>query len=234
MLIKIGEAEIDLSAVPEDQQQAIADQITEAHEADVTGLKTKNQQLIASNKTLKERGAGDESKEVQRLLDQVQELSDKNVELSSKATIAENAAKRMETKLQTVESTAGEWKGKHDDLVIEQGLSAALLESGVTNPALLKAAKAMHKSAITLGDDGLLMGDKPLQDSLKSWAEGDEGKAFISAGGNSGGNAGNLGNGNVDVKDNPFAKETFNLTKQGELTRTQPEVAEQLKAAAQG
>jgi len=80
------------------------------------------------------------------------------------------------------------------ELLVDNGLSAALLAVGVKNPAYQKAAKALlSKETFTFEGEGAArvakVGDKSLAEFVKTWATGDEGKAFVDAPGNKGGGA---------------------------------------------
>ena len=75
------------------------------------------------------------------------------------------------------------------NLIIENNLSAALTENAVTNPTFQKAAKRLLADQIELEEDhnGNLnpvvennLGKKlPLNEFVKNWTSGDEGKAFV-------------------------------------------------------
>jgi len=79
------------------------------------------------------------------------------------------------------------------DLLVDTGLSTALLGVGVKKPMYLKAAKAMLAGQVVLMADGdkrvAKVGDKELEIFVKEWATTDEGKAFVDAPGNAGGGA---------------------------------------------
>jgi len=91
------------------------------------------------------------------------------------------------------------------NLLVDNGLSQALLEVGVKKASYLKAAKAMLAGQVILTADGenriAKVGDKVLAEFVKDWAASDEGKAFVDAPGNSGGGAhgGAGGTGGVDL-----------------------------------
>jgi len=88
---------------------------------------------------------------------------------------------------------ADESKVSHD-LLVDTGLSNALIANGVKSASYLKAARAMLSSQVTLVAEGdkrvAKVGDKLLPDFIKEWAATDEGKTFVEAPGNSGGGAG--------------------------------------------
>ncbi len=90
------------------------------------------------------------------------------------------------------------------NLLVDNGLSTALLEAGVKKPSYLKAAKAMLSSQVILAAEGenrvAKVGDKTLADFIKTWAASDEGKAFVDAPINGGGGASGGGNNNAGAK----------------------------------
>ncbi|TWI69051.1 hypothetical protein IP91_00116 [Pseudoduganella lurida] len=166
----------------------------------VAPVLAKNKELLGEVKKAK-RGAEIDPAEHERLeteLDATKaQLADVNKQLKTANKAAEDAGKALD----------GE-RGFTQSLLVDQGLSAALLETGVKNPAHLKAAAALLKTSnkieIVAGDDGTRsaqVGGKPLAEFVKGWAAGDDGKAFVSApvntGGGAAGGSGSGGGGNV-------------------------------------
>lgn len=121
---------------------------------------------------------------------------------------------------------------------IDDGLMGALVEANIDKP-YLPAAKALlkDKGVIKLiEEDGKFdatvetdMGPMPLSKFVSDWAAGDEGKVFVSqargadAKGGGGGRPGEV---------NPWKKETFNMTEQGNIFRQDRGKAERLMRAA--
>jgi hypothetical protein len=164
------------------EQQAEIDRLID--EA-TSGLKAKNDQLLAEKKKLQKDHAIDPA-EVERLesaLDTAKaELSRMTKEHKTAIKSAEAATKALEAEQSAVQR-----------LVVDNGLTDALTKAGVTNPTHLKAAKALLNGDIKLEIEGdqrvAKMGSKPLLDAIKEWAAGDEGKHFVAAQANSGGGA---------------------------------------------
>ena len=102
----------------------------------------------------------------------------------------------------------------------DAALTEALTKAGVTSPALLKAAKALHGSGLQVVEvDGVRTvkaGDKALGDFITEWAGTDEGKHFVAAsdsnGGGSGGSRGNPNSGDTlpALDDRAGRAEAFN------------------------
>ena len=117
-----------------------------------------------------------------------------------------------EKELKTIKTEADKIKKAYDaeskvahNLLVDTGLSTALLEAGVKKASYLKAAKAMLAGQVVLTAEGenriAKVGDKPLAEFVKTWAATDEGKAFVDAPGNAGGGAagGAGGGGDADL-----------------------------------
>jgi regulator of replication initiation timing len=154
-------------------------------DSEVSGLKSKVQELIDDNKKLK-KGREIDPAVVEKLEGQIDDLTGKLTDAQKHAKdatkLAETASKALETE-----------QGFTHRLVAENGLMQALSASGVTDPAYLEAAKAMHIGAVKIVAEGenrnALYGDKPLADAIKEWAAGDVGKKFVAAPVNAGGGA---------------------------------------------
>ncbi len=78
-------------------------------------------------------------------------------------------------------------------LLVENGLTEALTAAGVKEAPHLKAVKALFAPQVKIEADGetrvAKLGDKALADAIKEWAASDEGKFFVSAPNNGGGDA---------------------------------------------
>lgn len=193
----------------------------------VEPLATKNKQLLGEVKKLKS-GAQVDPADVAALEAERDRLAGEVSALGKKVKTAETAAETATKQLQSEQ-------GYTNKLLISDGLNAALLAAGVTNPVHLKAAAAMIRESggveVKVEGDAraAMIGGKPLADFVKGWSQSDDGKAFVSAPSNSGG--GGHGSGGTGTP-NPFAKDTFNLTEQGKLYTQNPQLAESMRAAA--
>jgi hypothetical protein len=120
-----------------------------------------------------------------------------------------------------------------NDSAAETALDKALDEHRV-KPELRKAAKALLRAEIEVEHDDergrlVYMNDLPVEQAVKAWAEGDEGKAFI-LDGNSGGGAG--GGRRTHGGPNPWKQGQTNLTEQDRIQAKDPALASRLKAEA--
>lgn len=160
------------------------------------GLANKNKELLGE---LKQARKGQEIKP-----EQLEALEAERDEAQEALKQSQKELKKAQADLKTAsESLEGE-SNFTKSLLIDNGLTSELTKAGVTNPALLKAAVALHKGSVTIEADGdsrvAKVGDKSLSDHLKEWAGSDEGKNFVSAQNNSGGGANGGGGEKPDQK----------------------------------
>lgn len=170
-------------------KKAVDEALAEAqaeHEADIAGLKAKNTKLIGDLKKAREGNGGDTGAEVERL----------EGELAKVQADLKTATKNLEKVTKERDGLATERDGLNKNLesvLIDQGLTAALTEHKV-DAKFLPAVKAMLSPKVSLKLEGndrkAVVGDKSLGDFVKEWSQGDEGKAYVTAAGNSGGGAG--------------------------------------------
>lgn len=168
--------------------------IEEVTAAATEALSAKNRELLGEVKALKAKakGADIDPAEHAALQSKVEELTDElgKVQKASKSEV-EKLTKALELK-----DTA---LTQH---LIDAGLTDALAKAGVA-PHYLNAAKAMFKGQAALKADGgdykALIGDKPIADAIKEWAQTDEGKHFVSAPANGGGGASGMNGGRPSI-----------------------------------
>ena len=134
-------------------------------------------------------------------------------------------AKELQEKIKTLQEQNKEAKNKYEadirELKLTNAIKVALAGKAQDEDIV---AGLINREKLLLGDDGKVTG---LEEQVK---ELQKSKAFLFK---SGGQSGyNPARGEGDGITNPFAKETFNLTKQGELLKTNPEQARALAPAA--
>jgi len=181
---------------------AIAKAVNSVKE-DIEGLKQKNYDLKGELIKAK-KGQDVDPADHAALEKELEEAQDK---LKAAEKTAKTATKEAEEMKKSYE---GESKVVRD-LLVDNGLSSALLGNGIKNPSYLKAAKALLASQVTLEVDGdkrvAKVGDKALADHIKEWAGSDEGKAFVDAKVNSGGGGGfDAGGNGGEAKTMPRSK----------------------------
>lgn len=215
--------EIDHEALGLTEEQLAA--INDAHESNIEGLKNKNSELLGKIKQTKT-----ESESELEKLREFKRQADISAE-TEKGNYEEALALREEKfnkELEALKQNNQDLQSKLEARVIDNGLNE-LLDGINVKPELKKGAIAMLRPQIELDGDQAKVGDAALNEYVKTWAEG-EGKAFIAAPDNSGGDAG--GGSNSPNVVNPWAADTRNLTKQAEIIKKDPNLAAQLKAAA--
>lgn len=135
------------------------------------------------------------------------------------AEIAKGAKKSDSDELvklrEKLEAEKGDWQKKYEaevsrnrQMAVERTLDTALTEQGITNPAYLKAARALISSSVQVNESGepivdTDMGPIPLAEHVARWVAG-EGKAFVtpaSGGGAKGNDSGAKAGGSKKAKD---------------------------------
>jgi len=158
--------------------------IEEVTAAATEALSAKNRELLGEVKTLKAKakGADIDPAEHAALQQKVEELTDElgKVQKTSKAEV------------EKLTRALAEKDGALTQHLIDAGLTDALAKAGVA-PHYLNAAKAMFKGQAALkaenGQYQALIGEKPIAEAIKAWAQSDEGKFFVVAPQNGGGGA---------------------------------------------
>lgn len=160
-----------------DLVKTATDELTTEHEAEITGLKVKNTELLAKIKK------GDTNPEELAAVEN--ELEKTKAELK---VINKEHKKVLADLTETKQALDGETKVTQK-LVGENGLTAALAKVGVA-PQFMDAVKALLSPQVQVKIDGdnrkAVVGDKPLEAFVTEWAQGDTGKNFIAAANNSG------------------------------------------------
>lgn len=160
----------------------VQDAIKEAVNDAVSGLKNKNTELLAELKKARKDSAIDPD-DYNRLKDEKSQLEDKLAE-------AQKAIKASSSEVDKLKKAHESEAGYVQKLLIDNGLSDAILKAGV-KPELAKAAKALFAGQAAIKIDGdnrsAVIGDKSIDDYIKDWAASDEGKHFIAAPLNQGG-----------------------------------------------
>lgn len=159
-----------------------------------------------------------------------QDYNDKVKELSTASETIEDLKKnnadnaKLQQKVKDYEAETARLKTEADNTRKEYALKDKLKEAGVTDADYI-IYKQGGLDKFTFDKDGKVIG---LDDVLKPMRESSP-HLFKNAGGAGGYDP--AGGGKPPVN-NPFAKETYNLTEQGRLFKQNPEQARQLAAAA--
>jgi hypothetical protein len=231
-----------------------------ANHPKVATLKNAFERQKAENATIKEKLAAEEAKakmpegltveEIDRLKAVDEEVKKGNNPDAKKIHDAEvQSIKNMhQQELARKDKAIGDLKAEHtaalgkkdttiSNLLIGQGLTKALSEAGVSK-GYMKAATAMLEKSVKVIDSDTGpqavfetdLGEVPIDQFVPQWAQSDEGKLFIPA------PSGSDSSGNKNRRDgsgpNPFSKENWNLTEQGQLIREDAAKADRLAKAA--
>lgn len=195
----------------------IQEQIKAAVEEATAGLAAKNKELLAELKEAK-KGKQIDPAEVEKLEAKINALE---TDLGNATKALKDGNKAYEALKTSFEAETG-FTSK---LLLDNGLTDALVKNGVAAP-YLPAVKAMLISQAKIEANGsdrvAKIGDKELGAFVKEWATSDEGKNFIqapaNAGGGSAGGAGS-GSGSKTVSRTSFDSmshvERANFVKQG-------------------
>jgi hypothetical protein len=163
-------------------EEELSAKIAEAVEAATGGLSKKNQELLSELKEAR-KGKAIDPAEIDRLQAKIDSLE-------SDLGTAQTAKKAQDKMLKQAQDALAAEAGFTQKLLIDNGLTDALVKAGVANQ-FLPAVKAMFGSQAKIVADGdarkALIGDKELTEFVSSWATSDEGKHYIAAPSNGGG-----------------------------------------------
>jgi len=124
----------------------------------------------------------------------------------------------------------------HETLV-DGGLTEALVKHGVAKE-FMGATRALLRGAVKVqkGDDGKRhavvntdLGDVDIDHFVENWSKSDDGKPFVVQAKGSGGHGSGNGRGS---EINPWVKETFNLTAQGQIIKSDKDKARRFMKSA--
>lgn len=184
------------------------DAIAEATE----GLKAKNAELLSETKKLKETIRKGEANP--QALEQAEaRIETLMAERDDAAAKLKDANKSLGKTTKQLESETG----YNRNLLIDGGLTDALVAANIAKP-LMPAAKALFagKAEVKIEGDkrSVFIGDKPLGEAITAWSQSDEGKHFVSATKNSGGN----GPGGGAAQSKSVSRTAFDAMPQNERT----------------
>ena len=166
------------------EELSIAEQIKAAVDEATSGLAKKNSELLAE---LKEARRGKQIDPAE--LDKLQEKIDG---LENQLTASQKTIKEQQKAFEQTKAALDSESGFTSKLLLDNGLTDALVKAGVAAP-FLPAVKAMLSSQAKIAIDGdtrkAVIGDKDLSTFIAEWATSDDGKHYIAAPQNNGGGA---------------------------------------------
>lgn len=181
-------------------QEQLDKAVQEAVEKATTGLKAKNDELLAAQKKLK-----DENKDLKDKTEQTEAEKKAAEEAAAlKSGDVEKIKKQLEEKHAkeiaklNEENTAT--KSKLDSVLIDGGIADALVKVNVApqyHDAVKALLKTAHKSALVEQDGKVIahIDGKPITDFITEWSQGDQGKHYVAAPSNGGGGSKGSGDG---------------------------------------
>ena len=176
-------------------EEDFAAKIKEAVEEATIGLAKKNQELLGELKDAR-KGRSIDPAELDKLQEKIDSLE---LDLSN----ANKSSKEKDKALKLAQDTLVSESGFTHKLLLDNGLTDALVKSGVA-AQFLPAVKAMLGTQAKIIADGdarkAVIGDKDLTDFISSWVTSDEGKHYISAPANGGGGASGGANNSSNAK----------------------------------
>lgn len=176
-------------------EEDFAAKIKEAVEEATIGLAKKNQELLGELKDAR-KGRSIDPAELDKLQEKIDSLE---LDLSN----ANKSSKEKDKALKLAQDALVSESGFTHKLLLDNGLTDALVKSGVA-AQFLPAVKAMLGTQAKIIADGdarkAVIGDKDLTDFISSWVTSDEGKHYISAPANGGGGASGGANSSSNAK----------------------------------
>lgn len=176
-------------------EEDFAAKIKEAVEEATIGLARKNQELLGELKDAR-KGRSIDPAELDKLQEKIDSLE---LDLSN----ANKSTKEKDKALKLAQDALVSESGFTHKLLLDNGLTDALVKSGVA-AQFLPAVKAMLGTQAKIIADGdarkAVIGDKDLTDFVSSWVTSDEGKHYISAPANGGGGASGGANNSSNAK----------------------------------
>ena len=228
--------------------------VLKEYETDITGLKVKNNEILGKNKEYKENldklsaEFGTKEAEYKKQLEELDKQikssgkdelkSYYDAELKKVQGVYQSQLEEVNKKASTVEAENARIFGEYLDILrsVEFEKAAEKINNlDQTKKAILRDVFFKRNDFEFKEVDGikkfLNKGNfRDVNDSLQSFIGTDEGKFFLLANGTGGGATGSAST--KSGINNPWKKETFNLTEQMLITKEKPELAAMLKAQA--
>lgn len=214
--------------------------LSQQHEADVRGLKSKNTELLSKldsskkDKETIEQKIAEYENQVKDLEEEIKKKADDNSKEYFEAQLAKIEKESAEN-LAKVESERDMYKTSHLTRLKNDAIAKGLSGLHFVDDSLKEAFVALVLSrnefvADTIDGEQVFLNKehKPIEDVMKEMALSDIGKSFIANGNGGGGGSGS--NKPNSTKENPF--KTGSLAEQSKLYRENPELAKKLAAEA--
>lgn len=174
----------------EEGKTAVQKMVDEA----VEGLKNKNNELIGKNKKEREQNESLQS-QLEEINGKLSEYQKKQLEGETDVSkVREQLTTQHQKEIEKFQTELSTSKSTIEKLVIDNGLSDAITKANIA-PHHIPAVKALIRTEnkIAISDNegipSATVNGQGLHEFVKSWASGDVGKHYVSAGNNGGGGA---------------------------------------------
>lgn len=167
------------------------------HEADIEGLKDKNKDLLAKLRKARTEGGSETAGEVERLETELSEVQGKLRKAESDLRQTRRELDTANADLGTTRQTLQTEQETSRNEFVQNRLTAELTTANVGSQFLEDVTASLSRQVTVKEVDGkrqAFVGDKPLGEFVKEWAQGDRGKHYVTAPANGGGGANPPGN----------------------------------------
>lgn len=158
----------------------------------------------------------------------------------------EKELKKIQDEVANLATQVSERDSFIEGLVIDNALESGMTKIKVLDhfrPAVKALLRSRKPKVIREEENGEVnykgifmtdLGETDILTFVEKWGKDDEAEPFLPPSGNTGSGGKTTGDGGTRLHkgNNPFKKETFNLTEQGKIKRDNPQLARQLAAAA--
>jgi len=214
-------------------QSALDALIADKVKAAITGMTDKNDELLGKLKAAKDNAAPDDIEDLKAAMLELKKLKDGKLEEQGEyKKLLDATREQHSTELEKIQGLLKAEQSSTRRLLIQEGLSSELGRHNV-NPVLIESAIALLANDISIieenGNKVAKVGEKTLDIYVKDWVSSDIGKNFTLASANSGGGAGGNGSSSTQSEsEKHFLGESWNLTEQAKLSKTDPTQYKQL------
>lgn len=219
-------------------------QIIAEHEADTRGLLQKRDELLGKETKLKEqlvsyeKAKTDSESKIAELTEELKKANPEAHKQFYETQIADNKAK-YESEIQKITADRDFYKKSHlkslRDKAIESGIKDLNFVDGLKDGFIARVLSMNEFEPQEIDGDLKFLNKEhhTIEEAINSFALTNEGKAYIKNMSTGGGAKGSVSSNNVgNGSKNPFKKETYNLSEQMRLYKTDKTAYDRLKSEA--
>lgn len=192
-------------------------------QSDNEALKAQNAEIIKDLRVARSKNKELDIETYNKAIDELENVKSENAKLNQVLGLKNKEVEKLSTTLNELDTNLKTTK-------LENTLNEELSKLGL-KPTSLRLVKAALKAEAKVDDNGVLIGDKALNEYLSEWIKTEEGLDSIMPSGNAGSGAsgGNNNSGVSEAKYFDRNSKEFNLTKQAEVYNVNPTLYNQLK-----